>query len=111
MVEVFYELGQIATLPPKSDELDATVQYLTGTLALGTATQSGLADTLVDLMSDGKGVDWLQEYPARLAATTPDEVLEAGARMFAPASMVSVVVGDADAVEPGLAMLTEVARR
>jgi predicted Zn-dependent peptidase len=111
MVEVLYELGRIAVLPPKQDELEATVQYLTGTLALGTATQAGLAETLADLMSDGKGVDWLQEYPARLAATTPDEVMEAGARMLAPASMVSVVVGDADVVEPGLALLTEVARR
>ncbi len=87
------------------------MQYLTGTLALGSATQTGLADLLVDLLSDGKSVDWLQEYPARLAATTPEEVMEAGARMFAPASMVSVVVGDADVVEPGLALLTEVARR
>ncbi len=111
MVEVLYELGRIAALPPKPDELDDTVQYLTGTLALGTATQTGLADLLVDLLSDGKSVDWLQEYPARLAATTPEEVMEAGARMFAPASMVSVVVGDADVVEPGLALLTEVARR
>jgi hypothetical protein len=37
--------------------------------------------------------------------------MEAGARIFAPASMVSVVVGDADAVESGLALLTEVVRR
>jgi predicted Zn-dependent peptidase len=35
-------------------------------------------------MSDGKGVDWLQEYPARLAATTPEDVQEAAARMLAP---------------------------
>jgi predicted Zn-dependent peptidase len=111
MVEVLYELGRIAALPPKPDELEATVQYLTGTLALGTATQAGLAETLADLMSDGKGVDWLQEYPARLAATTPEQVMEAGARMLAPASMVTVVVGDADKVESGLALLTEVARR
>ena len=63
-------------------------------------------------MSDGKGVDWLQEYPARLAATTPEDVQEAGARRCSrPPSMVSVVVGDADVVEPGLAMLTEVVRR
>jgi predicted Zn-dependent peptidase len=111
MVEVLYELGRIAALPPSADELEATVQYLTGTLALGTSTQSGLAETLADLMSDGKSVDWLQEYPARLAATTPEEVMEAAARILAPASMVSVVVGDADAVEPGLALLTEVTRR
>jgi predicted Zn-dependent peptidase len=111
MVEVLYELGRIAALPPKPEELEATVQYLTGTLALGTATQAGLAETLVDLMSDGKGVDWLQEYPARLAATTPDEVMEAAARMLAPAKLVCVVVGDADAVEPGLSLLTDVVRR
>ena len=111
MVEVLYELGRIASLPPTPDELESTVQYLTGTLALGTATQAGLAETLVDLMSDGKGVDWLQEYPARLAATTPEDVQEAAATMLAPASMVSVVVGDADVVEPGLAMLMEVVRR
>ena len=111
MVEVLYELGRIASLPPTPDELESTVQYLTGTLALGTATQAGLAETLVDLMSDGKGVDWLQEYPARLAATTPEDVQEAAAKLLAPASMVSVVVGDADVVEPGLAMLMEVVRR
>ncbi len=110
MVEVLYELGRISTLPPKDDELDATVQYLTGILALGTATQSGLAETLVDILTDGKGVDWLQEYPARLAAVTPDEVQEAAARMLAPASMLSVVVGDADVVGPGLALLSEVVR-
>jgi predicted Zn-dependent peptidase len=111
MVEVLYELGRIAALPPKDEELDATVQYLTGTLALGTATQAGLAETLADILSDGRGVDWLQEYPARLAAVSPDEVMEAAARMLAPASMITVVVGDADVVEPGLALLTEVARR
>jgi predicted Zn-dependent peptidase len=111
MVEVLYELGRIAALPPKPEELEATVQYLTGTLALGTATQAGLAETLTDLLNDGKTVEWLQEYPARLAATTPEQVMEAGARMFAPASMLTVVVGDADKVEPGLALLTQVARR
>jgi zinc protease len=111
LVEVFYEMGRIAALPPSAEELEATVQYLTGTLALGTSTQSGLAETLADLLTDGKGVDWLQEYPARLAATTPEEVMEAAATILAPASMVSVVVGDAEQIEPGLALLTEVARR
>jgi predicted Zn-dependent peptidase len=111
MVEVLYELGRIVALPPSEEELDATVQYLTGTLALGTSTQAGLAETLADLLTDGKGVDWLQEYPARLAATTPEEVMEAAAKILAPANMVSVVVGDADVVEPGLALLTEVVRR
>ena len=111
LVEVLYELGRIATLPAKPDELEGTVQYLTGTLALGTATQSGLAELLADLLSDGMAVDWLQEYPARLAAVTLDDVQEAAAAMLAPETMVKVVVGDADVVEAGLSMLTEVTRR
>ena len=37
--------------------------------------------------------------------------MEAAARILAPASMVSVVVGDADVVEPRLSLLTEVVRR
>jgi hypothetical protein len=37
--------------------------------------------------------------------------MEAAAKILAPANMVSVVVGDADVVEPGLALLTEVVRR
>ena len=56
-------------------------------------------------------VDWLQEYPARLAAVTLDDVQEAAAAMLAPETMVKVVVGDADVVEGGLSMLTEVVRR
>ena len=111
LVEVLYELGRIATLPAKPDELEGTVQYLTGTLALGTATQAGLAETLADLLGDGMAVDWLQEYPARLAAVTLDDVQEAAAAMLAPEKMVKVVVGDADVVEGGLSMLTEVTRR
>jgi len=111
MVEVLYELGRIATLRAKPEELEGTVQYLTGTLALATATQAGLAETLTELLSDGMGVDWLQEYPARLAAVTLDDVQAAAAAMLAPETMVKVVVGDADVVEAGLSMLTEVVRR
>jgi predicted Zn-dependent peptidase len=56
------------------------------------------------------GVDWLQEYPARLAAATLEDVQEAAAAMLAPEKLVKVVVGDADRVEAGLATLTEVTR-
>ena len=108
MVEALYELGRIVTLPPKDDELEATVQYLTGILALGTATQSGLAETLVDMLIRGKDVDWLQEYPAALAAVNPEEVQAAAAALLAPTSMLSVVVGDAERLDAPLATVTEV---
>ena len=44
------------------------MQYLTGTSVLGTATQSGLADTLLHLLVRGLDVTWLRDHPARLAA-------------------------------------------
>jgi predicted Zn-dependent peptidase len=110
LVEVLYELGRIASLAPGPEEVESTVQYLTGTLALATSTQAGLAETLADILSDGMGVDWLQEYPARLAAVTPDDVREAAARMLAPEALVKVVVGDAAVVGDSLAMRAVVER-
>ena len=62
------------------------------------------------LLADGKGVDWLQEYPP--ASPRPRQKRsKRPVPHVRPASMVSVVVGDADVVEAGLAMLTEVVRR
>lgn len=110
LVEVAYELGRMATLPPSADEVAATAQYLVGTLALSTATQAGLATTLSVLLAAGLDVTWLREHPARLAAVTPAEVHEAAQRVLAPASLVTTVVGDAAAVEAPLTALYDVTR-
>jgi zinc protease len=110
LMEVLYELGRISLLPPEAEELDTAAQYLIGTLSLGAATQAGLAETLADLLTDGLSVDWLREHPSRLAAVTPEQVLEAASSLLAPSAMVSVVVGDADVVADGLRALTEVER-
>jgi predicted Zn-dependent peptidase len=55
-------------------------------------------------MLAGSGLDenWLREHPVRLAATTVDEVARAAAGMLAPAAFTGVVLGDLDAVAPGL---------
>ncbi len=111
LMEILYELARIASLPPSEEEVASTVQYLTGTLALGTATQAGLAETLVEVVSDEMSVEWLREYPALLSTVTPEQVREAGRALLAPASRVTVVVGDADRIEGDLAALTAVARR
>ena len=59
-------------------------QYAIGTLALSTATQAGLASTLSGLSAFGLGLDWIAEHPARLLATTVDDVSAAAAEFFAP---------------------------
>jgi predicted Zn-dependent peptidase len=108
LVEIAYELGRVATTPVTAEELDSAAHYTSGILALQTATQSGLASTLEDLLADGLDVSWLRTYPERLARVTTDEVREQAQRHFAPARLATVVVGDASRVQDELAGLAEV---
>ena len=108
LLEVGYELGRMATLPPTEEEVRSTAQYLVGTLALSTSTQAGLAGTLAVLLADGLDVSWLREHPQRLLAVRPQDVQAVARRVLAPASMVTTVVGDSSLVEEPLAALGEV---
>ena len=104
-LETMYELGRIASLPVTEAELESVRQYAIGTLALSTATQAGLASTLSALSAFGLGLDWVTAHPARLLATTVDDVSAAAARVLAPTTFTSVVVGDAEQIRGPLAAL------
>jgi zinc protease len=108
LLETWYELGRIASLPVTPAEVEAVRQYVIGTMALSTATQAGLASTLAGLAGTGLGLSWLAEHPRRLARVTIDDVSAAAAEFLAPSRFVSVVVGDAGAVAGPLAALTTV---
>jgi zinc protease len=107
LLETLYELGRIATVPVDQAELDQARRYAIGTLALSTASQAGLAGLLSQLAGAGLGVDWLREHPAALEKVTVDDVLEAGARWFAPSALTPVLVGDTAVVEDSLRTLVE----
>ncbi len=108
LVETLYELGRIVTLPPEPAEVEAAVQYLTGTSVLRTATQSGLADTLLLLLVRGLDVTWLRDHPARLAAVEPEQVHAAASALLARSRLVWTVLGDAERLHAPLATVTEV---
>jgi zinc protease len=110
LLEIGYELGRLVALPPTAEEVASTAQYLTGTLALATATQAGLAGTLTALLADGLDVSWLREHPLSLASVTPESVHEAAQGLLAPSGLVTTVVGDADRVGAPLRALTDVVR-
>jgi predicted Zn-dependent peptidase len=110
LLEIGYELGRIAALPPRPEELEQARQYAIGTLALSVASQAGLASTLVALAGTGLGLEWLAEHPSRLAAATLEDVAAAASSFLAPASAVTVVLGDADVVERHVAVLGPVSR-
>lgn len=102
LLETVYELGRIATVPVRQEELDQARRYAVGTLALGTASQAGLAGVLSQLSAAGLGVEWLRTHPAALARVTVEDVLAAGARWFAPTRLTPVLVGDSSVVADAL---------
>jgi predicted Zn-dependent peptidase len=105
LLETYYELGRIASLPVTAAEVESVRDYAIGTLALSTATQSGLASTLAGLAAFGLGLDWLQEHPKRLLATTVEQVSAAATHFLAPSGFTSVIVGDAEKITGPLAGL------
>jgi predicted Zn-dependent peptidase len=108
VLETYYELGRIATLPVSEREVEDVRQFAVGTLALSTATQAGLASTLASLAGVGLGADWIVDHPRRLSDVTVDEVSAAAAQFFGPATLTSVVVGDAGSITEGLSALLPV---
>ncbi|MEU8420282.1 pitrilysin family protein [Micromonospora sp. NPDC048835] len=108
LLETTYELGRLASLPPKPEELEQARQYALGTLQLGMSTQAGLAALTSAYAGNGLRLDFLAEYAARLAKASIDDVAQAAARYLAPARAAVVVLGDAERVTPGLAALTAV---
>ncbi|MGH3927832.1 MAG: M16 family metallopeptidase, partial [Pseudonocardiaceae bacterium] len=110
LLEIGYELGRVATLPVRAEELENARQYAIGALALATATQSGLANILLEIATSGLDTEWLQTHPRRLAEVTVDQILEQSRRFLAPSGMVTVVLGDAIAVEPSMRTLGDVVK-
>lgn len=104
LLETRYELARLALVPPTESEVESAREYAVGGLLTSTASQSGLASTLVVLAAAGIGQDWLSAHPERLREVTVQQVAEAAQR-FAPTAFTGVVVGDADVLADQLRML------
>ncbi|GAA0802831.1 M16 family metallopeptidase [Spirilliplanes yamanashiensis] len=110
LLETRYELGRLASLPVEAEELEQARRYALGSLQLGISTQAGLATHAAEYAGYGLRLDYLAEHAAKLAAATREDVFTAAQQYLAPARAVTVVLGDAAAVEGQLAALTEVQR-
>lgn len=110
LLETIYELGRLASLPPKEDELEQARQYALGTLQLGMSTQAGLAGIASTYAGFGLRLDFLAEHSARLAKATREDVAAAAATYLAPARAVSVVLGDAAQIQGPVAALAPTER-
>lgn len=110
LLETWYDLGRIATVAPKDEELEQARQYVIGSLLLGMSTQAGLASLASTYAGHGLRLDYLVAYAADLAASTRDDVAAAAAKYLAPAKAATVILGDAEQVEPSLQRLAPVRR-
>ena len=110
LLETMYELGRLASLAPKDDELEQARQYALGTLQLGMSTQAGLAGLASTYAGFGLRLSFLADYAAQLAKVTRDDVAAAAAKYLAPARAVTVVLGDASRIEDAVAALAPVER-
>jgi predicted Zn-dependent peptidase len=111
LIETTYELGRIATLGVTDAEHEAAQRYALGTLGYQTATQAGLANTLVGLGVVGLDPGYLARYATALKRTKRVEVEAAARRLLAPSQMVTVVLSDAEAVSSTLALVDDVQLR
>jgi zinc protease len=110
LLETQYELGRMATLGPKDDELEQARQYAIGTLLLGIATQAGIAGLATMYAAYGLDLAHLGTYSTQLANVTRDDVARVAAEYLAPSKGVTVILGDASKVESSLATLAPVDR-
>ena len=107
LVETLYELGRMATVPVEQEELDRARRYALGTMALGTASQAGLASQVSQLAGSGLEIGWLKEHAAALQRVTVEDVLAAASRWLAPSVLTPVLVGDASVVADSIRSLVE----
>jgi predicted Zn-dependent peptidase len=105
LLEMRYELGRAAVVPPSPTELESAHRYAIGSLLISMTTQAGLASTLAGLAGVGLSSEWVREHPQRLEAVTADEAAAAAAEFLAPSRFTGVVVADAATTAASLTAL------
>lgn len=74
-------------------EVQARKENLVGTFKVGLATTGGLAGTLLAAVHRGYDVDWLDQYPDKINALTPEQVNGAIKKYLKPENMFLIKAG------------------
>jgi zinc protease len=82
------ELQHLRQEPVTASELADAKSYLVGVLPLALESNDGVAATLLSLEEYGLGLDYLDRYPAIIAAVTADDILRAAAEHLNPETLV-----------------------
>ncbi len=82
------ELERLRREPVSESELADAKSYLVGVLPLALESNDGVAATLLSLEEYGLGLDYLDHYPAIIAAITEEDILRAASEHLDPEKLV-----------------------
>ena len=100
--EMMAEIRGIISNPPSEEEMSLAKNALTLSLPRQFETTSQVTGKLARQVIFGLPEDYWERYPERISAVTRDQVVAALGRYLDTERLVLLVVGDADAIEPGL---------
>jgi predicted Zn-dependent peptidase len=96
------ELEKMRAAPPQTSELHAARDYLVGVFPLRFETPPAVVGAIAGLIIHGLPMDELDRYRPSIEAVTDADVQGVATRNIRPDELAIVLVGDADAILPGL---------
>lgn len=88
------EIDRMAKGDVSQAELDDAKTYLTGSFPLRLTSNDRIAGLLVSMQADGLGPNYLEERNGFIEAVTLDDIKRAASRLYDPANLLTVVVGN-----------------
>jgi predicted Zn-dependent peptidase len=102
IADILAELDRIREAPPEDKELHAARDYLVGVFPLRFETPPAVVGAIAGLLIHGLPMDELDRYRPSIEAVSDADVRGAAERHIQPGQLAIVLVGDADAILPGL---------
>ncbi len=97
------EIRQMKSAGPTPAELDKAKGYYAGSYPFSLQTAAGVAGALVAAELHGLGVAYVRDLPLRLAAVDEAQAQAAARDYLSPDTLLVVIVGKGDVIEPQLA--------
>lgn len=99
-LEIMREVwAQMAKEGPSDEEIQAAIDYLTGSFALSLTSSPDIADLLVSIQREKLGIDYIDKRAIFYDTLTPDQVRQVAKRLLDPAKLAIVVVGEPVGIE------------
>jgi zinc protease len=97
------EIRRMKAEGPTADELAKAKGYYAGSTPFSLQTAAGVAASIVGAELHGLGIDYVRDLALRLAAVDDAQAKAAAADFLFPDTLLVVIVGKGDVVEPQLA--------